>query len=61
MSSCGQRRLKSDCADAQSDLSLRWTHMTENTFPQADGSSVAYRFYAFCLFCLLVHRENMPI
>ena len=32
VSSCGQRRLKSDCADAQADLSLRWAHMREGTF-----------------------------
>ena len=28
----GQRRLLSDCVDAQADLSLRWTHITEGTF-----------------------------
>ena len=27
LSSCGQRRLWSDLADAQADLSLRWAHM----------------------------------
>ena len=27
---CIQRRLKSDCASAQSDLSCRWTHMSED-------------------------------
>ena len=32
VSSCGQRRLKSGCADAQPDLSHRWTHMSEGTF-----------------------------
>ena len=26
-SSGGQRRFRSDCADAQADLSLRWAHM----------------------------------
>ena len=26
VSSCGQRRLSSDWADAQADLSLRWAH-----------------------------------
>ena len=29
----GQRRLRSDCAYAQDDLSLRWAHMSESTFP----------------------------
>ena len=32
VSSCIQRRLWSDCADAQSDLSLLWAHMSEGTF-----------------------------
>ena len=27
LSSCGQRRLRSDWADSQTDLSLRWAHM----------------------------------
>ena len=32
VSSCVQRRLLSDCADAQADLSLCWAHMSEDTF-----------------------------
>ena len=32
VSSCGQRRLKSVCAHAQTDLSLHWPHMSEGTF-----------------------------
>ena len=28
-----QWRFRSDCATAQSDLNLRWTHMSECTFP----------------------------
>ena len=32
VSSCRQRRLWSDCADVQSDLSLRWAHMSDGTF-----------------------------
>ena len=31
-SSPGQRRLWSDCTDAQADLSLCWAHMSEGTF-----------------------------
>ena len=31
-SSCGQRRLWSDRAEAQSDLSFRWVHKTRGTF-----------------------------
>ena len=38
ISSCGQRRLKSDCTDAQSDLSLRWTHMSKGTFSNVTGN-----------------------
>ena len=29
VSSCRQRRLWSDCADAQADLSFRWAHISE--------------------------------
>ena len=32
VSSCGQRRLWSDCANAQADLSRRWAHLSEGTF-----------------------------
>ena len=32
VSLCGQRKLWSDCADAQADLSLRWAHISEGTF-----------------------------
>ena len=32
VSPCGQRILWSDGADAQADLSLRWAHMSEDTF-----------------------------
>ena len=32
LSSYGQRKLWSDCADAQADLSLRWEHISEGTF-----------------------------
>ena len=32
VSSCGQRRLWSDCLDAQADLSLHWTHLSVRTF-----------------------------
>ena len=34
VSSCGQRILRSDCADAQVDLSLRWPYMSEIMFPR---------------------------
>ena len=29
---CAQRRFWSDCANAQSDLNLRWAHISESTF-----------------------------
>ena len=32
VSSFGERRLRSDCADVQADLSLLWAHMSEGTF-----------------------------
>ena len=30
VSSCGQRRLRSDCTNAQADLSRRWAHTRNN-------------------------------
>ena len=42
-SSCGQRRLWSDCADAQADLSLRWALMSEGMF------HVAFQFSTVCV------------
>ena len=32
VSKCGQRRLRSDCADAQADLSLRWARISEGRY-----------------------------
>ena len=33
LSSCEQRRLRSDCTNAQPDLCLRWGHILEGAFP----------------------------
>ena len=43
VSSCGQWRLRSDCTDAQADLSLRWAHVSGGPF-----SRVAVHLYV-CL------------
>ena len=32
----------SDCADAQADLSLRWAHMPEGTFPLFSVHKISY-------------------
>ena len=67
-SSCGQRRLCRDWADAQADLSLRWTHMPLYWFcheaaylalyPKATTSKVNEHFTfgknCFTLYILLV-------
>ena len=39
---CAQRRFRSDCANAQSDLNLRWAHMSEGTFFWRNGSNFDY-------------------
>ena len=53
MSLCGQRRLKSKCTDAQSELSLRWAHMSEGTFSHVVsltlGFVVIYTYAKVCL------------
>ena len=46
ISSCGQRRLTSDCADAQADPSLRWPHRSFCWFCHAQS-----QFYLIFLCC----------
>ena len=41
VSSCGQRRLWSDCADVQADWSLHWAYMSESTFSQVAARSIS--------------------
>ena len=46
LSSCGQRRLWSDWADAQADLSLRWAHshfvgFVTRRLNYSDGSKIS--------------------
>ena len=48
VSSCGQRRFWSDCADAQADWSLRWAHITESTF-----------FFTLGLICTFSSESNL--
>ena len=56
VSSCEQRRLRSDCADAQADLSLRWAHTSDGTF-----SRFANHIYADIMnedfYCLSMHAH----
>ena len=49
LSSCGQRRLWSDWADAQADLSLRWAH------------SYIVGFVMSRLLCVLYRRNITPM
>ena len=44
ISKCAQWRFWSDCANAQADLNLRWSHMGEGTFNDA----VAHLYYFNC-------------
>ena len=47
-----QRRFRSDCANAQSDLNLRWLHMSEGTAPHIAAyiwnTTLIKRPYAIC-------------
>ena len=45
VSSCGQRKLWSDCAIAQADLSLRWAYMSKGMFSR----------------CALIHAFNQDL
>ena len=40
--SCGQRILRSDCADKQGALSFGWAHMSEGTFSHVTAHMVIY-------------------
>ena len=48
VSSCRERRLKSDCADAQSDLSLRLAHISGGTL-----SDIPVNLYMVNILCQL--------
>ena len=53
VSSCGQRRLWSDCANAQSDLSLRWAYIFRRYVSWRRGAYFSkkkgFTFHANCL------------
>ena len=44
---CDQRRLRSDCADAQADLSRRWSHKSYSRFCRA-LAHIRYFIEPFC-------------
>ena len=62
VSSCVQRRLLSDCADAQADLSLRWAHISEGTFSHlaAQLSLVLWYFFIEALPGVLWNKGTCP-
>ena len=47
VSSCGQRRLWSDCVDAQADLSLCWAHMSSGTFSHVAAGILVIHYYVY--------------
>ena len=65
VSSCGQRRLWSDCADGQADLSHRWAHMSEGTFSHVTSHIVLlqHRNYVWnpCLPCDVDRRRSQIV
>ena len=52
---CGQRRARSDCADAQADLGLRGPPMSEYAFLHGAASVFNLRTWKVCMRCY-VHR-----
>ena len=52
---CDQRKLRSDCADAQSDLSLRWSHKS------SCRSCRALVYIIFLSLLLLYLKNNKPL
>ena len=56
---CRQRRLLSDCADAQADLSLRWAHMSEGTFSDV-AFQIMYHAAVYCCTKGFVLLRSIP-
>ena len=52
VSSWGQRRFWSDCANAQADLNLRWAHNSEGTI----SNVVAHNIYIY-IFMAYMHKK----
>ena len=48
VSSCGQRRLWSDCTHAQTDLSVRWSATWENVTADSVSRCVSRYFFSRC-------------
>ena len=62
LSSCGQRRLLSDWADAQADLSLRWAHTHFAGFVMSRLKCVSNHFQAFSsYFAVEIHIFSISI
>ena len=57
VSSCGQRKLCSDCANAQADLSCFWVHMSEGTFPHIAAHLIQCPF----LISALLYLHDFPL
>ena len=55
---CDQRRLWSDCASAQSDLSLRWSHKSYCRFFRALAQSSETQIFSFGVFALWIGRQK---
>ena len=50
-----QRGLRSDCADTQADLSLRWEHMSEGTFSRGKNTGFEDCIAEWSLFTEHIH------
>ena len=63
VSLCGQRRLWSDCADAQADLSLRLTHMLEGTCSHTEAQLLVMLFLTPLLPAVItiIRSCNLPL
>ena len=62
VSSCGQRRLRSGCADARADLSLRWAHRSFCWFchAAADILKDMIKLVSMLMFSSICNKPDCP-
>ena len=62
---CAQRRFRSDCANAQADLNLRWAHMSGGAYSDVSAHiqmALAYNFiYIFFFFFFFINLRMKVI
>ena len=56
---CAQRRVRFNCANAQSDLNLCWAHMSEGSFSHAAVDMVKLEFLKSVQIAIICSPTNV--